>query len=553
MDCIGALRLSMVSILVVGLTINACAERRLSPHPSQLAKEELEGIVRARLARDVESIRRDSTTWTNDRRVRCVPLPMYPGPDHTSKSLDSLAWHINFVEGRASREDRVRQLKQLDALVGAGVLQKTAKEIEINGVNTTTNQYGLTGTGWKVSATDRSPFCFMYGTPRLLDVSFSDPALVTGQTGIEVYTVVARVGVRENELEAWARSEDVQSAFPEIKRMVQGEESRRQLVRRENGWIPFECLQLQAVSKEHARVCESQALIYDGKPKAPKSAGQPAESLVLEKEKFVQQLEMLLAKDSNEIPLSGREDARQQALKKINDLKSLPPPTEEEIKALIRQHNEWEGGETEFIGLRLYFDKGYRFKYRTLTLLKPPPDRSIAPNILAQRIDLKLMSEYGKACSADYGFDLRSRRSHSGGGRCWDAVDKDSLKLEASKNSKDALLVGPPALDDAVTKGILRKADAKDTEAWVQTIMNKTPKQDAPSIDRQGQATLQRPSTYRAYVVLKDFIYPDGLYGGNLATFFIPKGVPAPIGNPGHSAIYDFNTLQCRGTTCARD
>ncbi|TAK54671.1 MAG: hypothetical protein EPO25_06280 [Gammaproteobacteria bacterium] len=50
--------------------------------------------------------------------------------------------------------------------------------------------------------------------------------------------------------------------------------------------------------------------------------------------------------------------------------------------------------------------------------------------------------------------------------------------------------------------------------------------------------------------MLKRFTFPSGLYGANAATFLIPKGVPKPVGNPGHSAIYDFNTLDCQGATC---
>jgi hypothetical protein len=52
-------------------------------------------------------------------------------------------------------------------------------------------------------------------------------------------------------------------------------------------------------------------------------------------------------------------------------------------------------------------------------------------------------------------------------------------------------------------------------------------------------------------VVLKPFTYPAGLYGGNSATFLIPKGVPKPKGNSGHSSVYDFNTLNCQGALCS--
>jgi hypothetical protein len=50
--------------------------------------------------------------------------------------------------------------------------------------------------------------------------------------------------------------------------------------------------------------------------------------------------------------------------------------------------------------------------------------------------------------------------------------------------------------------------------------------------------------------------FPDlhaGLFGSNSGTFFIPKGVPKPTGDPGHSTVYDFNTLSCSGTLCNLD
>ena len=52
------------------------------------------------------------------------------------------------------------------------------------------------------------------------------------------------------------------------------------------------------------------------------------------------------------------------------------------------------------------------------------------------------------------------------------------------------------------------------------------------------------------YVVLKPWTFPAGLYGGNSITVFVEKGVPLPEGNPGHSEVYDFNTMICYGPGC---
>lgn len=119
-----------------------------------------------------------------------------------------------------------------------------------------------------------------------------------------------------------------------------------------------------------------------------------------------------------------------------------------------------------------------------------------------------------------------------------------------SYHDKSAPIAGPAGLVDAVNKGLLRKATAADAEAWSDAVLQNAPQRDIPPVAGQGIPRPPKPPIYNAYVVLKPFVYPSGLYGGNSATFLIPKGVPKPEGNPGHSAVYDFNTLNCQGPLC---
>lgn len=58
------------------------------------------------------------------------------------------------------------------------------------------------------------------------------------------------------------------------------------------------------------------------------------------------------------------------------------------------------------------------------------------------------------------------------------------------------------------------------------------------------------PSLSTAYLVRKPFVVPAGLYGADSATFFVLPGVPAPQGILGHSTVYDFGTMSCKGTGC---
>jgi hypothetical protein len=116
-----------------------------------------------------------------------------------------------------------------------------------------------------------------------------------------------------------------------------------------------------------------------------------------------------------------------------------------------------------------------------------------------------------------------------------------------------APLAGPAGLQDAVKKGLLRKATASDAKAWSKAVESSAPKRDVPPIAGGGAPRSAKIDLYNAYVVLKPFTYPAGLYGAHSAVFLIPKGTPKPTGNRGHSAVYDFNTLVCDGPSCDRE
>jgi hypothetical protein len=117
--------------------------------------------------------------------------------------------------------------------------------------------------------------------------------------------------------------------------------------------------------------------------------------------------------------------------------------------------------------------------------------------------------------------------------------------------NKTAPLAGQAGIDDAVRKGILRKMTLEDVKAWDDAVARKMPRRDVPPVAGGAQTTRTYPPYIgNAYVVLQPFVYPAGLFGANAVSFFIQKGVPVPTGDPGHSAVYDFNTVICRGPLC---
>ncbi len=129
---------------------------------------------------------------------------------------------------------------------------------------------------------------------------------------------------------------------------------------------------------------------------------------------------------------------------------------------------------------------------------------------------------------------------------------------------KNAPLAGPAGIKDAVAKGMLRPAAQEDLQAWIdamkakaaQEAVNKPAKaESAAGAMQPAAAPAMPPRKYvvpqNSYVVIKDFTFPAGLFGANSATFFVPRGVASPTGNPGHSTVFDFNSSTCTGPSCS--
>ena len=131
------------------------------------------------------------------------------------------------------------------------------------------------------------------------------------------------------------------------------------------------------------------------------------------------------------------------------------------------------------------------------------------------------------------------------GGMITDASAQDDTAFRIA----DDMAAGEAGLAYAVSRGWLREAMQSDADAWLAARASR-PQADVPPI--AGGATPGRMTMHNAYVVLQPLRLPAGLYGAHSATFFVPRGVPRPTGDLGHSVLYDFNTLTCAGTFCER-
>ena len=80
-----------------------------------------------------------------------------------------------------------------------------------------------------------------------------------------------------------------------------------------------------------------------------------------------------------------------------------------------------------------------------------------------------------------------------------------------SFDDKSAPRAGRAAIKDAVREGLLRKATDADADAWLNAEIANAPKPD-PKIVGQSRVMPRRPSIDNAYVVLKPFTFPAGLW-----------------------------------------
>jgi hypothetical protein len=123
-------------------------------------------------------------------------------------------------------------------------------------------------------------------------------------------------------------------------------------------------------------------------------------------------------------------------------------------------------------------------------------------------------------------------------------VTDASARDAASFALKDAPPAGDAGLQAALQAGVLRLATDADVAAWREAHRRQLPA--GASDDMRTPAVMQG----RAYVVLKPFRIPAGLYGAHLAVFYVAEGVPLPTGDPGHSPIYDMNSGRCLAAIC---
>jgi hypothetical protein len=161
-----------------------------------------------------------------------------------------------------------------------------------------------------------------------------------------------------------------------------------------------------------------------------------------------------------------------------------------------------------------------------------------ARQVFGRTVDMAFPARSGKVLISESGAEAGS----------W-VTDRAAQPAEAFRLA-DTPLAGEAGLAEAVRRGELREATSADARNWEVAVAAARGPADVPPV--YGGMRSRPISMYHAYVVLKPFTLPAGLYGAHSATFFVPKGVPRPEGTLGHSTVYDFNTRTCAGVACGR-
>lgn len=124
--------------------------------------------------------------------------------------------------------------------------------------------------------------------------------------------------------------------------------------------------------------------------------------------------------------------------------------------------------------------------------------------------------------------------------------DQEIKSIDQLQKQTSSRVVSDPksTLELALRKGVIRKATIEDIRAFRNAyIVKKFTSKNLPVPENENALSVTNVDLSHAYVVLKSFVYPLGVEDEKKMVFFVPKGVPAPSGEFGLSAVYDFETL----------
>jgi hypothetical protein len=123
--------------------------------------------------------------------------------------------------------------------------------------------------------------------------------------------------------------------------------------------------------------------------------------------------------------------------------------------------------------------------------------------------------------------------------------DALSNNIRAARNvSVDSISPRDAGLVQLVNAGKIRPANANDIALLSKALTAASPSGSLAPIEVESSIG------YRLYVVLAPTTLPKGMYGGNLANFIIPSGVPMPTDPGSHNTYFRLADGSCMGPMC---
>jgi hypothetical protein len=110
---------------------------------------------------------------------------------------------------------------------------------------------------------------------------------------------------------------------------------------------------------------------------------------------------------------------------------------------------------------------------------------------------------------------------------------------QANEVAVQPSVAGPQetGIDQLLRQGVLRRATPRDVDAWM--VASGSKERESLHLDILDPTSGNRYVS-RTYVVRREMTFPEGLYGADSATFIVPRNVPRPYGDPGHSRILEM-------------
>jgi hypothetical protein len=107
-------------------------------------------------------------------------------------------------------------------------------------------------------------------------------------------------------------------------------------------------------------------------------------------------------------------------------------------------------------------------------------------------------------------------------------------------------LPGEEGLRRLEQAGTIKKLTSNDYQYWIAMERACRGSLDLPRVANPLAPEAQSSPPPNSYLVVKPFRFPPGLFGANAARFYVMRGAEPPVGEPGHSTVFDANQMKCR-------